>query len=227
MDSRLRSSAFSILLLLVACAPSYGDLNSGLLSGKPCAAPCWNNLTPGKSTEADVGHFTYQVADDFPIRSSTQATPSCKQVQIRDKAGPVVGAAVTFSIEDGVLTFIESSPRYPISLQELVGHLGPPEYYEAILAVGPDGSDYQVEVYYPGQGLAFRVVASDVGFIRAYMEVLSIQYFAAGSLLSYFTIRRSCYMSQADAVAEAQREIATYIQPWTGFGKVQIVETGH
>ncbi len=212
--------------MLSACIPNKWYLDSGLFSGQPCKAPCWNNLTPGKSTAADVDHYLNSLsAKDWPVRRSTSEAPKCKDVQIRNKPGLVVDTAVTFTIENGVLILIESIPYYPLTLQDLVAHLGPPEYFKAVLAVGPDGSDYQLEVYYPSKGLAFRVSTSDAGFIRPNMRILTIQYFAAGRLLSYFGRRYSCGMSQVDAVASAQSQIATEIQPWAGFGKVKVIQT--
>lgn len=226
MDWRLHGFVFSILILLVACAPSYRDLNSGLLSGKPCAAPCWNNLTPGKSTASDVKSFTVRVADDWPVRSWTESPP-CTSVGISNGPGLAGEAGAVLVTGDGILTFIQSDLRNPVTLQDLVQHFGPPEYYEALYSEGDTGPGYRVEVYYPSKGLAFDIAVSvsDKGYIRPAMKVVYVQYFAPGNLLSYFTSWDCGDTSQA-AVADAQARMKV-IQPWTGFGEVSVVQTSH
>lgn len=50
----------SLALLLVACAPTVNLLDENnlkdisLLSGEPCEAPCWNNITPGETSFRDA-----------------------------------------------------------------------------------------------------------------------------------------------------------------------------
>lgn len=226
MSLRLRGFVFSILLLLVACAPSYRDLNSGLLSGKPCAAPCWNNLTPGKSTLSDVKSFTYLVADDWPVRSWTES-PRCTSVGISKASGLAGEAGAVLVTGGGTLTFIQSNLRNPVTLQDLERHFGSPEYYEALYSEGDAGPGYHVDVYYPSKGLAFNVAvsASDAGYIRPTMRVVYVQYFAPGNLLSYFTSWH-CGDTSQEAIPYVQARMEV-IQPWTGFGKVQVVQTSH
>ena len=224
MKLRLDCLVFMLFLLLTAC--SNTDLDSGLFSGKPCKAPCWQNLTPSQSTADDVDQFINRLSTaSWPGRKSIVETPNCKLMQITDKIGAAANAIATFNIENGILSFIQSTPANSTDLEEIIDHLGPPEYFEAVIAIGPDGKNYIVEVYYPSQGLAFIVDPSiaDVGYIKPYMNVLTIQYFAPGSLLSYFTVRKSCFMSQADAAMRAQSEISIYVQPWSGFGAVKVV----
>jgi hypothetical protein len=220
MKFQLHYLVFTVFLLLIACTPPV-PLDSGLFSGKPCKAPCYQSLTPGLSTANDVENLINSLsASGWQSRNDlTYFATGCEMRQISNAS-----EVVSFNIEDGKLTFISLSYAYFTNLQELVAHLGPPEYFEAVSAGGPDGSTYFVEVYYPSQGMSFIVAPAqtDVGYIKPSMVVLTAQYLTPGNLLSYFTTRKSCFMSRVEAIAEAQREIAYGVQPWSGFGAVKV-----
>ena len=232
MKLRFQLWMFVIFFLLTGCVSTQhlstptqsltgsSQQNSGIFSEKPCKAPCWQNLTPGQSTKNDVEHIINGLnKSDWPSNRSFSYLTGCEGWQISN-----VSEVVSFNIEDGKLTFIELSSEHLTNLQDLVNHLGPPEYFEAVWAIGPDGSTYSVEVYYPSQGLAFIVshTQTDVGYIKPSMVVVTAHYLAPGSLLSYFTARKSCSIGQADAITEAQREISVHVQPWSGFGAVKV-----
>ena len=230
MKWQLFSVIFATLFLLMACSPKFHDLDSGLFTGKPCKAPCWQNLIPGKSTEADVDRFLNNLSTvDWPgrgYRVFNNDGLTCWYKDFADQVGGTVNEAVRFNIENGTLTFIESINKPLINLGDLVRQIGSPEYFNAELVVGPDGSNYSVEVYYPSQGLAFIITPeqNDVGYVKPSMIVSTIQYFAPGSLLSYFTVKDSCFIGQAKAIDMAKREI-TGVQPWSGFGIVKAIPT--
>jgi len=218
MKLRFQSLVFAIFLLLLACAPT--NLDSDLFSGKPCKAPCWQNLTPGQSTEDDVNQFINGPNGlNWPETDSKVYDTGCKEFLAWN-----LNERVALNIQEGKLMFIETSDLYLTNLQELVDHLGPPEYFEAVLATGADGSTYFVEVYYPSQGLAFIATPdqNDVGYVKPTMSVSKSQYFAPGTMFTYLIARSSCFVSQSEAMDEAQREIAKVVQPWSGFGAVKV-----
>jgi hypothetical protein len=224
-----RLYVFAITLFLISCTTNNLGLDSGLFSGKPCAAPCWQNLTPGKSTATDVDRFIKTLSPTaWPEEITLAGGPNCQTRQIADNVSPRPATTVAdFQIEDEKLTLIQSSPAHPPNLAELQAHLGPPEFFKALLAIGPDGSNYAIEVYYPSQGLAFIIAPdqNDVGYIKPSMIVATIQYFAPGSLLSYFIVSESCVAGMAKAQADAPLVIAQFVQPWSGFGAVKVIST--
>lgn len=222
---RLRNQhlILAIFLFLISCEP--GNLDSGLFSGKPCKAPCWQNLTPGQSTADHVDRFINNLsATEWPGRRSLFYPPNCTAKIVSDKIGTVVDARVSFQIENDKLTFIESNPTNAPTLGEIVNSVGPPEYFEAVSVGGDAGISYFVEIYYPARGLGFIVAPNQEanGYVRPDTKVMTIEYFAPGNLLSYFTTRYSCFVGQAKAIADAQREIADRVQLWSGFGAVKV-----
>lgn len=202
-------------------------IDSGLLTGKPCKLPCWNGLTPGVSTVNDVNQFMQGLSiKQWPARETHVYDPSCKTVSIADRPGHEVNALILMNVESGKLTYILSMHDNMPSLEQIVDHLGPPEYFEALDIIGPDGEVYVLTIYYPKQGVVFNVDVNlrDLGFIKPDMVVSVIQYFAPGDLLSYFLADHTCDQGKDGATSTAQTEIP-WIQPWSGFGKVKVIQT--
>lgn len=227
MKQYIRHALILLTLLLTACATSDSTLDEGLLSDKPCKAPCWNGLTPGQSTGKDVDQFIDNLNPKlWASRSGKVYETGCKLVKIGDKPGIVVEAAVNFNIDHGELIYIQSFHNGMPNLKQITDHLGPPEYFKALNVKGPDGSFYSVDIYYPNQGVTFRVSVTnkDLGFIKPGMRVTDIQYFEPGTLLDYFVAKYGCSSGREVAEQYGQIDINKYIQPWTGFGSVQVID---
>ena len=217
----------TMLIIVTGCAPDTLGIDSGLFTDKPCKAPCWNSLTPGVSTAKDVDQFIQgRDMKQWPTMRTYAYETGCKMVQIADKTFLTAHAVISMNVDNGRLTYIQSAHENMPSLQQIVDHLGPPEYFEALHVIGPDGEGYMLTIYYPKQGVVFDVSVDlkDLGFIKPDMVVSDIQYFEPGDLLSYFLARYSCDVGQEGAESNAQREIAN-IQPWSGFGEVKVVQT--
>jgi hypothetical protein len=216
-----------ISILLTACSSSGERIDVGLFTGKPCRAPCWNNLIPGQSTGSDVDQFINSLHTiEWQGKNSLVYKSGCKLVQISDKSGTTVDALVEFNIDNDKLTFIQIFHDNMPNLKKIVDYFGPPEYVEALHVTGTDAGDfYGLDIFYPKQGLAFKVSPNqkDLGFIKPNMVVANIQYFEPGDILSYFITNYSCGLGKEGAIANAQREIAQYLKPWPGFGPVPLV----
>jgi hypothetical protein len=128
------------------------------------------------------------------------------------------------NVDHGKLVYIQSVHDNMPSLGQIADHLGPPEYFEALHVIGPDGEGYALTIYYPKQGVVFEVSVDlkDLGFIKPNMVVNDIQYFEPGDLLSYFLAHYSCDVGQEGAISDGQIHIAN-IQPWSGFGTVKVI----
>ncbi len=227
MKQFLRLLPFLLLAIMTACTPFESGLDAGLLTGTPCGPPCWQNLTPGQSTADDVEHFLAKLSDqEWPEKSTEITSSDCKWFHLTDRPGLVVGAALDLYIKDGHLWFITSVPANTLRLYQLVDHLGPPEYFQALLAKGPETDFYTLEIYYPKKGVAFKLSPDqkDTGQIKPLMPIQAIEYYAPGDLLAYFSTKYSCEMSKEDAIRSAQEQMRL-VQPWTDFGQVKVVQT--
>ncbi len=227
--SRYYGWFFITIFLLSACWKKAENMDAGLLTGRPCTPPCWQNLTPGVSTTDDVERFLKNLdPKKWPGRREKGYKSGCRWLRISDELGIEGNTIFDLYLDNGKLTFIMSSPPALPHLKEIVDRFGTPEYLQAVLAVGPDGQLYILEVYYPSQGLAFLVKPNqnkDVGYIKSGMLVDFIEYFPPGDLQSYFTAKYSCFVGQESASSYGQDIIKKYIQPWSGFGKVNVIKS--
>lgn len=216
-----------LIILLVSYSTSDSSMDDGLLTDKPCKAPCFNGLTPGQATALDIDQFIkgLNAKKWAGIDTSVQKT-GCKVIQISDKPGMTVRSLVRFYINDGKLTYILSSHDNMPTLKQIAEHLGPPEYTKALNVIGPDGSFYSLDVFYPKQGVAFKVSVSnkELGFIKPEMKVSDIEYYEPGDLLNYYLAKHGCNVGQGGAEMNARKEIDNYIQPWAGFGSINVID---
>ncbi len=217
---------FWLCLMLVSCGRREGILPEDALTAGGCSAPCWQGLTPGQSTLEDVEALLRRT-DPLTILVSEYPTGNeCMSWKIGVEFNNRVFDTRAIHIEGDEVRFIESSSRLDLSLRQVVSRFGLPEYTQAVVAKGPDGQFYVLEVYYPAKGLAFVLEPNqrDVGQIKANTPVSRIQYFPPGDLLSYLTTKESCARGTAQAKLWAANELRL-VQSWSGYGKVKVFET--
>jgi hypothetical protein len=122
-----------VIILLTSCTNTGSKLDQGLLTDNPCKVPCWNGLIPGKSTFEDVDQFIKGLnTKEWAGNNTFVDQPGCLVVQIKDKPGTTVRAFVNFHLDQGKLSYIQSFHHSMPKLKQIVGHLGPPEYVEAL-----------------------------------------------------------------------------------------------
>ncbi len=215
MKRSLRIASFALLVSLVALllwAVAYSPgVDADLFNNEPsCRAPCWHQLTLGQSTTSDVVHFVDGLSRfQLPERNVHKYGTQIDWIRIIHRTRI---RYVDIEMEGGKLTFIRSSGFTTATLGQVVEHFGPPEYVRAGLAVGPERSIYQLEVYYPKRGLSFEISTKQtgVGQIDASMPVVAIQYFQPGDF------------RDIQGISLAPEEVEKYLRPWPGFGKVEL-----
>lgn len=189
MNKRIFYAFVIMIILLASCSTSDSSMDDGLLTDKPCKAPCWNGLIPGQATAQDIDEFITGVdTKKWAGSDTTVQKTGCTVIQIADKPGMTVRSLVRFYIVDGKLSYILSSHDDMPTLEQIVEHLGPPEYTKALNVIGPDNEFYSLDIFYPKQGVAFKVSVSnkDLGFIKPKMKVSDIEYYEPGDLLNYY-----------------------------------------
>lgn len=218
---------FLLILFLGIFGGIFGGLgiDSHLFEPGSCNTPCWQGLTPGRSSSIDVSRSIDLLGKlGWPTKKILDYDVGCKWIRLEDRYGLGI---VDFYLENDLLTFIQSSHPNKTNLSEIVNRLGNPQYFMAALAVGPDGTAYILEVYYPKQGLSFEISPSkaDVGKLNSNMEVDTVQYYQPGDLLEYFIHRYSCFLGKDAAILKAQNQISSLVQLWSGFGDVKVIQT--
>jgi hypothetical protein len=207
-----RGSSYLVLLLclvMISCGRSEEILPADALTSDGCSAPCWQGLTPGQSTLEDVEALLRRTDPLTILVSEYPAGNECKNWKVGVQLNNGGFDNRTIHVEGGEVKFIESSSTLDLSLQQVVSRFGSPEYAQAVVAKGPDGQLYILEVYYPAKGLAFVLEPNqrDVGQIRSNTPVARIQYFPPGDLLSYLATKQSCSRGIAEAKLWAANEL--------------------
>ncbi len=124
------------------------------------------------------------------------------------------------------MLFVESFPIKKINFNDVEQRFGPPGYVKSLLAKGPDGDYYILEMYYPQNGLAIKLTPdqNSPGKINPSTAIHSIQYYPPGNILSYLILLDSCDMSIDDATKNADEELEL-IKPWKGIDNIEVIET--
>lgn len=206
--------------------PAWADLS--LFTGRPCAPPCWEGLTPGVSTQADAervveslveGHqYTLQVRQSY-FGHALYRWRGCRNGWCNPDIW-VQGGYVTL-ITVGVLHY--PGPSGVPSAGVLAERLGPPESVAAGFDCGPDGSCASgEELYYPSRGLAFELEADDStgGKVMGPEPVWLVSFYAPGDVRNYFRAKATgSPAAEAEMFAE---QGAADVHPWVGFGKNEV-----
>jgi hypothetical protein len=221
----------SALLLCVACVGLIGgcscgpELDTSLLTGSPCRAPCWHNIIPGTSSE-EVVHE--QLESSSLVRKGTVRCDSAEQEGVlltmcawRDQKGDFN----RLYLHDGKVLRIEIELDYDLTLGEVVDEYGPPEY---VYAEAGGSFEYAVFLLYPTQGLGFTsyvfapdaakyIVSRDIGIVSKELKVEEAIYFSPTSLRELFEEVLLLSPSRVEHHVINSRE-------WSDFGQVELAQ---
>jgi hypothetical protein len=139
--------ALAIALSGCACSP---EVDVSLMTGDPCAIPCWHNITPG-------------VSDEDTVRDQLENSPFVRKGTLRHDPIEKEGAPLTMFawrdqegdfnriyFRDGKVLRIEIGLDYDLTLGQVVDKYGPPEY---VYTYARGSFEYFVFFSYPTQGL--------------------------------------------------------------------------
>jgi hypothetical protein len=150
----IRFQTILLLLVVVLCGCGTGGwgvaptptlepslIDSSILTGVPCAAPCWYGLEIGRSTKADIlatarglSFIDPQAITEEPygyVDPSTKAKVPATFIHLdcrQPEGAPCAGLLVV----NGVLKEIYLFPPPALTLGQAVAQLGPPDYVRRI-----------------------------------------------------------------------------------------------
>jgi len=121
-----------VAMVISACAPPAKLLDetylkdTSLISGEPCDAPCWNNITPGETSFRDA---LIIVQDDITLAN-------VEEVELEEDQGFVIGFSAKdgnlccqmYSIDGEVIDSILLQVAPQITLGEVIDKYGEPNY---------------------------------------------------------------------------------------------------
>lgn len=199
-----------LTVALLGCNP-FVPADTSLISGTPCAPPCWQNLTPGVSTQADVEQFVNN--DLLPGEQKTLIIPDpsdSRKIFTWLSARSRVPRWIV--VMDDRVTLIDFVPDFSLDMGTVVEHFGPPELLDA-RSSRFDGAYEEIWLYYPQKGLVFWCdldmdEISDK--IEPGMKVDRVKYFEPGDLANYLIKGEGWTRNGLDLLMRR-------LKPWPGF----------
>ena len=207
--------------LLVSCSPS--EFDPSYLNDTPCAAPCWQNITPGVTDETTALGIIQNL--DFIDVESTRLDISNGPVRryVFDIHG---GDFLQMLSQDNLIRRIELSPDSSIPLAKMIEVLGEPEFVIA-WDDGQESYCFAATLYYL-KGIMVRVFdcvnqANDIGdkygpgnTVKVYPDMLvdGLAFFEGATDLETVLLRALYTPIQSSRVM-------TEVETWIGYGYYQ------
>jgi hypothetical protein len=192
------------LLLIAACSPPppLRDANllsdDSLITDQPCAAPCWNNITPGVTTWNDALTILEDDVNLENVQTQTDDNTSAVVAEFQRAGGT---ACCQMFSEDGELVslvFLRLAPE--VTTAELLDAQGDPSY-----AIGSEFSEDQaiINLLYPSLNtVVYAFVAGTSAELTEDSELIGV-----------------LYMQQKDMDLLLQ---TSNLHAWQGFGPYQM-----
>jgi hypothetical protein len=126
-----------LLVLLAACSPppNLRDPNmwhdESLITGEPCAAPCWNNITPGETSWTDAQQIINNLSGAIDVQfqeDSGQVGGIWRSEASQDYCCAVVSVSGDAVDDTDVVNYIQVRLAPDVTLGELIEAIGEPTY---------------------------------------------------------------------------------------------------
>jgi hypothetical protein len=183
--------ALLLVFVLVSCAPppSLRDPNllndQSLLTDDPCAAPCWNNITPGETRWTEALEMV-QGDTRFANVETVRGEGDSNAVGARWRAGADLPLCCQMVSGEGqTVDFISLQLTPEITIAEVIAVKGEPTY-----ALGGEFASDQayVMLFYPEQQMVLYVyVAGASSNLNENSEVVSVSYLRADDMQRVLT----------------------------------------
>jgi hypothetical protein len=207
---------------IFACSPVPVSVNRGLLTGEPCAPPCWQGLTPGVSTEQELV-AVLEASGQVDPRSLHQESGGCGQLTYWRTRHPFANLSTLSGwttnyacTSHTVLKVVMEYLSYEVNLEQLLEIYGPPDVFSAQPAGIPERPYVEVNLYYPARGLVCQLELSDhEEALRPETRVVRAWYFAPTSFESLGNPASGVPFPPAEYAADV-------LQEWQGYGPIHV-----
>lgn len=176
-----------VVWLLAACtpAPNLRDelllADTSLVSGEPCAAPCWQELTPGETAWGVAQAHIEETQDYRQTDSDTDRRTGEAWIEFAYRDGPTCCRIYTTDGETLSAIFLLVAPD--MLLSDVIARYGEPTY---MTAEAQTSDQAQVALVYPDPTLAMIVYAFAPNIttaeINADSEIIAHVYMAASEM---------------------------------------------
>lgn len=166
----IQGLCYSLLVLgLVSGCRTRPELDTSLLTGDPCAPPCWHNITPGVSDEDNVRsqlenspfvkkstlHYTLTEEAGIPLVRFSWQAPGRDYIYLQNGRVWQMERYNYIYLREGKVLRIEISLHGRVRLGEIVDKYGPPESIYASVGAA-EFYWYTITFNYPAIGLTLE-----------------------------------------------------------------------
>ncbi len=193
-----------IVAFLAGCSQftvSFDQMDISPFTGIPCAAPCWQGLVIGKSTESEVMSTlqTLTFINQKTISVHRMSMPDLDQKNFGLGAEITANCirpgerCLTISVESGVLTGVEVALNYKIRLDEGIKYLGDPDYifYQWL---GAENVSCEIQLIWISRQFVLAAVPFTGDMVEKYCGVSQEN----GKTVSSLIISKARYVSMAE-----------------------------
>ncbi len=191
-------------------------IDTSILTGVPCQAPCWYGLVPGRSTKAEalaivqsLPFIDPKALSEEPYRywdTTKEGQVPGTLVRFRCKRPGVASCVVLVVVNDVVKQILLSAPP-SLTVRDVVAHLGPPEFVSASRIAPEDAGTCDVGLIWKE-----RAVTAEAG--RGPCADIS----SGKPINPDRVVTGLLYTSAEDAVIRNAPEQGPYF-PWPGLAK--------
>jgi hypothetical protein len=177
-----------MLWLLSACSytarQTFEIGDGGLLTGKPCSAPCFHNIIPGVTTEKETLEM---------FSTELDINTNC-DYWAKDNNGPAKGIdCQTFTIifnDLSVVRMVSFKPSQQITVAAVIQKFGPPDG----VGLGTSGIEMQppkiMSLYFDHENMILHLPAQNSNDynLQGRTQIESVEYYDEGTYVQYRNI---------------------------------------
>ncbi|MBN1284290.1 MAG: hypothetical protein JXB47_02725 [Anaerolineae bacterium] len=142
----------------IEAEPAF-PVDASLLTGEPCAPPCWQGLKPGVTALQEVRAFLEN--SPFVADWREAAAPADGALYAWDWAAPEPSVRPnTLLVRGDLLAWMTLWPVEPAALEAVTGKFGPPAKVDLLDPATTGQAAWSMDLYYPAHGL--RLTISDL-----------------------------------------------------------------
>jgi hypothetical protein len=180
---------------------SFDQMDISPFTGIPCAAPCWQGLMVGKSTESKVMSTLQSLPfiDQKTVYVHRMSMPGLDLKNFGPGAEITANCiqpseqCLTISVEDGILTGVEIALNYKIGLDEAIKYLGDPDYINYQM-LGAEDVSCEIQLIWKSKQFVLASVPFTDGMTKKYCEDVKNN----GKTVSSLIISKARYLSMGE-----------------------------
>jgi hypothetical protein len=158
--------AFFVIMIVIVSCSTRPEWIAQMVDHPTCLAPCWRDITPGITTQAQLTQLLNQDQQVFDIRTSTGSIPWGDTISWclgGSPCGPGDISAFSSFDTEGIVQEVNLDPGASLYLQDFVRLYGLPKKLAFPYPPSADSGVVLVDALYPSTGLVLEFLMTNRG----------------------------------------------------------------